>query len=277
MKTKYILLILTAWLTASCSLQEDTEGFSTPGDFYKTKTQCQSAVNSCYIPLKNLYTYKMMIATEGVTDLMYIASGTQDAQLDISPSQPRFGADMWTYGYRGVMYSANFGTSLIAVALVTTFVMLAVTSNVVLSLGMVGALSIVRFRTAVKDPMDIAFLFWSLAAGIVLASGLVHLAVLGSLFIGIVMLVFSDRRDEERPYILVVHCADETSERAARDFASSRVKALSLKSKSVSPGRVELNYEVRLSDGAADFVNALAALPGVENAVLVSYNGDYAA
>ncbi|HIR17729.1 MAG TPA: DUF4956 domain-containing protein [Candidatus Caccocola faecigallinarum] len=179
--------------------------------------------------------------------------------------------------YRGVMYSANFGTSLIAVALVTTFVMLAVTSNVVLSLGMVGALSIVRFRTAVKDPMDIAFLFWSLAAGIVLASGLVHLAVLGSLFIGIVMLVFSDRRDEERPYILVVHCADETSERAARDFASSRVKALSLKSKSVSPGRVELNYEVRLSDGAADFVNALAALPGVENAVLVSYNGDYAA
>ena len=92
--------------------------------------------------------------------------------------------------YRGVMYSANFGTSLIAVALVTTFVMLAVTSNVVLSLGMVGALSIVRFRTAVKDPMDIAFLFWSLAAGIVLASGLVHLAVLGSLFIGIVMLVF---------------------------------------------------------------------------------------
>ena len=179
--------------------------------------------------------------------------------------------------YRGVMYSANFGTSLIAVALVTTFVMLAVTSNVVLSLGMVGALSIVRFRTAVKDPMDIAFLFWSLAAGIVLASGLVHLAVLGSLFIGIVMLVFSDRRDEERPYILVVHCADETAERAARDFAASRVKALSLKSKSGSPGRVELNYEVRLSDGAADFVNALAALPGVENAVLVSYNGDYAA
>ena len=179
--------------------------------------------------------------------------------------------------YRGVMYSANFGTSLIAVALVTTFVMLAVTSNVVLSLGMVGALSIVRFRTAVKDPMDIAFLFWSLSAGIVLASGLVHLAVLGSVFIGLVMLVFSDRRDEERPYILVVHCADETAERAARDFAASRVKALSLKSKSVSPGRVELNYEVRLSDGAADFVNALAALPGVENAVLVSYNGDYAA
>lgn len=75
-----------------------------PGDFYKTKTQCQSAVNSCYIPLKNLYTYKMMIATLKASPTMYIASGTQDAQLDISPSQPRFGADMWTYGYRGVMY-----------------------------------------------------------------------------------------------------------------------------------------------------------------------------
>ena len=104
MKTKYILLILTAWITASCSLQEDTEGFSTPGDFYKTKTQCQSAVNSCYIPLKNLYTYKMMIATEGVTDLMYIASGTKDAQLDISPAKPLNGQKIWTQCYKGVMY-----------------------------------------------------------------------------------------------------------------------------------------------------------------------------
>ncbi len=179
--------------------------------------------------------------------------------------------------YRGVMYSANFGASLIAVALVTTFVMLAVTSNVVLSLGMVGALSIVRFRTVIKDPMDIAFLFWSLASGIVLASGLLYLAVFGSIFIGLVMLVFSDRRDEERPYILVVHCADDEAERTAREFAESRVKALSLKSKSVSPGRIELNYELRLAEGSADFINGLAALPGVEHAVLVSYNGDYAA
>ena len=82
MKTKYILLILTAWLTASCSLQEDTEGFSTPGDFYKTKTQCQSAVNSCYIPLKNLYTYKMMIATGGVMYCNMAVTGIENSPID---------------------------------------------------------------------------------------------------------------------------------------------------------------------------------------------------
>ena len=109
--------------------------------------------------------------------------------------------------YSGVMYSASFGVTLIALTLITTLLILAVTSNVVLSLGMVGALSIVRFRTAIKEPMDIAFLFWAIAAGIVLAAGLLPLAVLGSLFVGVVLLVFSSRKSGESPYILVVHCA----------------------------------------------------------------------
>ncbi len=94
--------------------------------------------------------------------------------------------------------------TLIALTLITTLLILAVTSNIVLSLGMVGALSIVRFRTAIKEPMDIAFLFWSIAAGIVLAAGLIPLAVLGSLFVGVVLLVFSRQKNGESPYILVV-------------------------------------------------------------------------
>ena len=89
--------------------------------------------------------------------------------------------------FAGVMYSSSFGVTLVALAMITTLVILAVTSNVVLSLGMVGALSIVRFRTAVKEPMDIAFLFWAIAVGIVLAAGLLVLAVGGSLFIGVVL------------------------------------------------------------------------------------------
>ena len=93
--------------------------------------------------------------------------------------------------YSGVMYSASFGVTLIAMAMITTLLIMAVVSNVVLSLGMVGALSIVRFRTAVKEPMDIAFLFWAIAVGIVLAAGLIPLAVLGSVFVGIVLLVFA--------------------------------------------------------------------------------------
>ena len=149
------------------------------------------------------------------------------------------------------------------------------TSNIILSLGMVGALSIVRFRTAIKEPMDIAFLFWSIAAGIVLAAGLIPLAVLGSLFIGLVLLTFSRQKNGESPYILVIHCADQTVEGQVRALVEARVRRLNLKSKSVVPGQIELNYEVRLRDADTEFVNELGAMKGVGNVVLVSYNGDY--
>lgn len=173
------------------------------------------------------------------------------------------------------MYSAAFGVTLVALTLITTLLILAVTSNVVLSLGMVGALSIVRFRTAIKEPMDIAFLFWSIAAGIVLAAGFIPLAVFGSIFIGLVLLIFSGRKNIERPYILVVHCETEEKEKEAEAYIKEQVKALSLKSKAVSPGCIEMNYEVRFKEGESSFVNALSRIEGVSNVVLVSYNGDY--
>ena len=177
--------------------------------------------------------------------------------------------------YCGVMYAASFGVTLVALCLITTLLILAVTSNVVLSLGMVGALSIVRFRTAIKEPMDIAFLFWAIAAGIVLAAGLIPLAVLGSLFVGIVLLVFSRQKNGESPYILVVHCASQDEEAQVRALVEARVRRLNLKSKSVSPGEIELNYEVRLRDADTGFVGELGAMAGVSHVVLVSYNGDY--
>ncbi len=177
--------------------------------------------------------------------------------------------------YAGVMYSASFGVTLIGMTMVTALVILAVTSNIVLSLGMVGALSIVRFRTAIKEPSDIVFLFWAIAAGIVLAAGLIPLAVFGSLFIGLILLIFSNQKGLDRPYILVLHCTDSKAEQDARMFVQDKVKKLSLKSKSVAPGCIELNYEVRLKDEDADFVNGLAEIPGVSHAVMVSYNGDY--
>ncbi|MBR5518483.1 MAG: DUF4956 domain-containing protein, partial [Clostridia bacterium] len=105
--------------------------------------------------------------------------------------------------YSGVMYSDSFGISLIAMSMITSLVIIAVTSNVVLSLGMVGALSIVRFRTAVKEPMDIAFLFWSIAVGIVLGAGFLPLAVIGSVIIGVIIVLFSTRKAGDTPYILV--------------------------------------------------------------------------
>ena len=112
----------------------------------------------------------------------------------------------------GVLYSSGFALTLVGLALVTTLVIMAVTSNVVLSLGMVGALSIVRFRTAIKEPVEIVFLFWSLAAGIVIGAGMIPLAIIGSVMIGIIMLLFGNRRIHNNPYILVLNIQDEKVE-----------------------------------------------------------------
>lgn len=177
--------------------------------------------------------------------------------------------------HAGVMYSSSFGVTLVALTMITTLLILAVTSNIVLSLGMVGALSIVRFRTAIKEPSDIAFLFWAIAAGIVLAAGLIPLVVFGSFLIGGVLLVLAGKKGEDSPFILVLHCTGSEAEQETREYLKSRVKALHLKSKSVAPGCVELNYEVRLKDSNTDFINDLAELSGVTHTVLVSYNGDY--
>lgn len=119
--------------------------------------------------------------------------------------------------YMGVMYSSSFGVTLVALTMITTVVILAVTSNVVLSLGMVGALSIVRFRAAIKEPLEIAFLFWAIAVGIVLAAGLIVLAVIGSAVIGLILIVFVNRRSWLDPHIVVLRCDGAESEREAAD------------------------------------------------------------
>ena len=177
--------------------------------------------------------------------------------------------------YSGVMYSPSFGVSLIAMTMITTLVILAVTSNVVLSLGMVGALSIVRFRTAIKEPLDIAYLFWAIGAGIVLAAGMIPLAVFGSVVVGIMLLVFVNRKSHDHPYIAMVTCTNDQSEQAAVSFMQSAVEKSAVKSKTVAPGRIELNFEVRLRNGDTGFVNALAGIPGITGVALVSYNGEY--
>ncbi|MBD5169405.1 MAG: DUF4956 domain-containing protein [Oscillibacter sp.] len=177
--------------------------------------------------------------------------------------------------YTGVMYSSSFGVTLVALTMITTLVILAVTSNIVLSLGMVGALSIVRFRTAIKEPLDIAFLFWSIAVGIVLAAGLIPLAVIGSVCIGVILLVFVNKKSYADPYIMVIRCGDGTRAQAAQDYLEKQVQRCVLKSKTVQPGEVELNLEVRLKGTDTAFVNALGEMEGVRSVVLVSYNGDY--
>lgn len=177
--------------------------------------------------------------------------------------------------FNGVMYSSSFGVTLIALTMITTVVILAVTSNVVLSLGMVGALSIVRFRTAIKEPLDIAFLFWSIGVGIVLAAGMIPLAVIGSVIIGVILLVFVNKKSHTHPYIVVVRCENHDAETQVTKLLEEKTERCVVKSKSAQKGETEINMEIRLKDDNTDFINNIADMDGVHSAVLVSYNGDY--
>lgn len=177
--------------------------------------------------------------------------------------------------FSGVMYSSAFGVSLMAMTLITTVIIYAITANVVLSLGMVGALSIVRFRTAIKEPLDIAFLFWAISEGIVIGAGLIPLGIIGAVFIGIILLVFVNKKSKETPYIIILNLEDDKAENDSIAKIKSMTKKSLIKAKTVSKNGIELTIEVRLLDMSAKLLNELLTIDGVENACLVSYNGDY--
>ncbi len=177
--------------------------------------------------------------------------------------------------FAGIMYSTGFAMSLVGLSLVTTLVIMAVTSNVVLSLGMVGALSIVRFRAAIKEPMEIVFLFWSLAVGIVVGAGIIPLAVIGSIVIGIILVIFASRKLDKTPYIMIVDCDNDNAENAAKSLIEKSVDKLIVKSKTVNKGGIELTMEVRVKNGETSFVNRVNEVEGVSGATLVTFNGEY--
>ena len=182
---------------------------------------------------------------------------------------------VYTKTFKGVMPSSSFGISLIAMGLITTLVVLTVTTNLITSLGMVGALSIVRFRTVVKEPLDLVYLFWSITIGIVVGAGLIPMAVIGSVVIGLILFVFVNRKTQDTPYIVVISCEGDLAESQSISLLDGQTKKHVIKAKSVSKDGTELTVEVRLKDSSSNFVNALLAIPGVSNATLVSYNGDY--
>ena len=175
----------------------------------------------------------------------------------------------------GIMYSSSFGLTLIGLSLVTSLVIMAVTSNVILSLGMVGALSIVRFRAAIKEPIEIVFLFWAIAGGIVVGAGLIPLALIGSVIIGIVLLIMASRKTHENPYMLVLNLSSDEAENAVLSSIKEATSKFVIKAKTVTKAGIELSCEVKLKDASTAFVSAIGAIPGVESAALVSYNGEY--
>ena len=177
--------------------------------------------------------------------------------------------------FSGIMYSTGFAMALVGLSMVTTLVIMAVTSNVVLSLGMVGALSIVRFRAAIKESMEIVFLFWSLAVGIIIGAGMIPLAVIGSAIIGVIFVLFSGRKQRKTPYILIVNCKDEKTEESVRGLLKDAVSRYIIKSKTVNNTGIETTAEVRLKDSDTSFVNWTNDLEGVTGVTLVTFNGEY--
>ncbi len=176
--------------------------------------------------------------------------------------------------YKGVLFSANFCLSLLAMELITTFIIMTVTSNVILSLGMVGALSIVRFRTAIKDPMDIAFLYFAICAGIMTGAGLVTLAAVGVIIIGAVLFAAGKLPAKDEAYILMLTVEEQDEEAVCKYIIKSTAKA-KLRSKTISNGLTEVAYEVKLKGNSTKFLNKLSVYPSISSMTLVKCAGEY--
>ncbi|OLN23560.1 DUF4956 domain-containing protein [Domibacillus antri] len=180
---------------------------------------------------------------------------------------------IYKYTYKGVLYSPSFNATLLVMTMITSLVIMTISTNVVLSLGMVGALSIVRFRTAIKDPLDVVFMFWAIAAGISSGAGLYFLTLFGALIIGVVIIVLSRKKHTDTVYLLVIHYTEEANEEVKRELQKLDY---TLKSKIVRQNIVEMTAEVRLKIDNTAFMNSLSNVEGVRDVSLVQYNGDYA-
>ena len=186
-----------------------------------------------------------------------------------------FIAALYRATYQGVMYTMTYGVTLVAVCMVSALILCVVTSNVVLTLGMVGALSIIRFRTSIKEPLDIGFMFWAVAAGIATGAGMAGVAAIGSLVIGIVVVLLMRGRQNGVPYILILNVDGQEAEEKAMALVRGQVRRCRIKSKRVSKEGTEVTVDVRLKQDNTDFMNTLCAMEGVTSAVLVTYSGEY--
>ncbi len=183
---------------------------------------------------------------------------------------------IYRVSYKGVMYSKTFNVTLIAMSMITSSIILAISSNIILSLGMVGALSIVRFRTAIKDPIDIAYLFWAIGMGIISGAGLWMLALISSVLIGIILFVFSKISDVKTPYLLVISYKTEETNDLVFKLIEREANRYRLKSKVFNGENYELTVEIRERKKTASLVNKIGGITNVNSVALLGYDGDFA-
>jgi len=174
--------------------------------------------------------------------------------------------------YRGIVYSSSFNILLVLVSIVTAFIVMTISSNILLSLGMVGALSIVRFRTAVKDPLDVGFLFFAIAVGITSGAGLYILSFIATLFISLIYILLVQVKTSSRVYLLIVKYENESNEEVQKILSTLKSE---LKNKTSIKNTTELTLELKMKSDNTAYMTQLTALDGVMSAVLVEYTGDF--
>lgn len=175
--------------------------------------------------------------------------------------------------YVGVIYSRSFAVTLVGMTVLTAMVTLAISTNIVISLGMVGALSIVRFRTAVKDPLDLLYLFWAITTGITSGAGMYLLALVAALVMILLVACFYRKQQKGRIYILVIHyVGDEAGDNVIR--ALGKMKYF-IKSKTLRKNKTEMAVEVYCKNNDMFFLEKIRDVSGVEDATLIQYNGEY--
>lgn len=179
---------------------------------------------------------------------------------------------IYRYFYKGVIYNNNFNILLVMTSMITCFIVIVISSNVVLSLGMVGALSIVRFRTAIKDPLDVGFLFWSVAVGITSGAGLYIISLVATIAISLVYILLVKVRNRKRVYLLIIKYKNEAYDKVMRTIHPMKKV---LKNRMTANGYTEITYEVKFKEDNTSFVSALAEIEGVDNAAVVEFTGDY--
>lgn len=179
---------------------------------------------------------------------------------------------VYRFCYRGIVYSDNFNVLLVMITSITGFIIMTISSNVVLSLGMVGALSIVRFRTAIKDPLDIGFLFWAIAAGLTAGAGLYFAAVFGTVLIAVIYVVFSLIKKQKRSYLLILRYEDKAEANVGAILGGMKYR---LKNKTKTEGMSELTVEVKVKNNDASSVSRFQEVEGVTSVTLLEYSGEY--
>lgn len=179
---------------------------------------------------------------------------------------------VYRFFYRGVVYSDNFNILLLLTTVVTSFIIMTISANVVLSLGMVGALSIVRFRAAVKDPLDIGFLFWGIAAGITAGAQLYWVAIIGTVIIAVIYIILTICKKERKSYLLIVRYTAETEVNVNGILGAIKYK---LKNKTQTGNHIELTIEVKVKNNDTSYLSRFNAIDGVESVTLLEYSGEY--